>query len=211
MNKTFWAIIAVIVVIFGAVIIFNKSDSGSPSSNAQPSNHIKGEDKSGVALVEYADFQCPFCGQFYPIISQVVEKYKDQITFQYRHLPLIQIHQHALAAARATEAAGKQDKFWEMYDLIFQNQTAWSESKDATQQFEQYAAQLGLDMEKYKTDAYGPETNAIVNADINEFKKTKEQMSTPTFFLNGKKIQAASVDEFSKLIDAAIADNKKQQ
>ena len=212
MSKTFWAVIAVIVVIFGGVIFFNKNDSATPGgNNVQPTNHVKGEGTSGVTLVEYADFQCPFCGQFYPIVTQVVEKYKDRITFQYRHLPLIQIHQHALAAARATEAADKQGKFWEMYDIIFQNQTAWSESDDATKQFESYATQLGLDLEKYKQDAYGSETNSVVNADINEFKKTKEPMSTPTFFLDGKKIQATSVDEFSKLIDEAIAAKNNQQ
>lgn len=212
MSKTFWAVIAIIVVIFGGIIVFNKNDSATPDSGSvQPTNHIKGEGASGVTLVEYADFQCPFCAQFYPIVSQVVEKYKDQITFQYRHLPLIQIHQHALAAARATEAADKQGKFWEMYDIIFQNQAAWSESEDATTLYEQYATQIGLDIEKYKQDAYGPETNSIVNADINEFKKTKEPMSTPTFFLDGKAIKASSVEEFSKLIDAAIAAKNKQQ
>lgn len=210
MSKTFWAVIAIIVIVFGGIIVLNKKDTNTPAANVQPTNHVKGEGKSGVTLVEYADFQCPFCGQFYPIVTQVYEKYKDQIHFQYRQLPLIQIHQHALAAARATEAASKQGKFWEMYDLIFQNQTTWAESNDATVQFEQYAQQLGLNMTQYKTDAASSEVNDIVNADINEFKKTKEPMSTPTFFLDGKKIQATSVEEFSKLIDEAIAAKNKQ-
>lgn len=210
MSKTFWAVIAVIVVIFGGVIVFNKNDAATPSSNVKPTSHIKGEGKSGVVLMEYADFQCPFCGQYYPLVSQVFEKYKDQIYFQYRQLPLIQVHQHALAASRATEAASKQGKFWEMYDLIFQNQATWSASKDATVQFEQYATQLGLNLEQYKKDAASSEINDIINADIAEFKKTKESMSTPTFFLEGKKIQAVSLDEFSKLIDAAIAAKNKQ-
>ena len=169
-----------------------------------------GSDKSGVTLMEYADFQCPFCGQYYPLVTQVVEKYKDQIHYQYRHLPLIQVHQHALAAARAAEAADKQGKFWEMYNLIFQNQKTWSESQDATVNFEQYATQLGLNLQQYKKDVASPQTNDIINADIAEFKKTKQPMSTPTFFLDGKKIQPTSLDEFSKLIDAAIAAKKQQ-
>lgn len=210
MSKTFWAVLAIIVLIFGGIIVFNKDDSAT-SNNVQPTNHTKGEGKSGVTLVEYADFQCPYCAQYHPLISQVAEKYKEQIKFQYRHLPLLQVHKHAFAAARASEAADKQGKFWEMYDLIFQNQQTWSVSNDATKIFEQYATQLGLNLTKYKKDAASPEVNDIINADIAEFKKTKEAMSTPTLFLDGKKIQATTLEEFSKLIDEAIAAKNKQE
>lgn len=211
MSKTFWAVIAVIVIIFGGIVVFSKDDSTTTNdSSAKPTSHIKGSDTSGVTLVEYVDFQCPVCGQYYPLVSQVAEKYKDKIQFQVRHLPLIQIHQNALAAARASEAASNQGKFWEMYDIIFQNQSAWSISEDATVLFEQYATQLGLNMEQYRKDFTSPTTNDVVNADITEFKKTKETMSTPTFFLDGKKIKATSVEEFSKLIDEAIAAKNKQ-
>lgn len=210
MNKTFWAIIAVIVVIFGGIIVFSKDKTEAPSSNAKPTSHIIGEGKSGVTLVEYGDFECSACGQYYPLVEQVKEKYKDQIFFQFRNLPLLQIHQNAFASARAAEAADKQGKFWEMYNLLYQNQTTWVQSSNVNGVFEQYATQLGLNVEKFKKDAASPEVNGIINADIAEFKKTKEQMSTPTFFLEGKKIQAASLEEFSKLIDEAIAAKNKQ-
>lgn len=211
MSKTFWAIIAIIVVIFGGIIVFSKDDKDATNNtSAKPSHHVL-EGTSGVTLVEYADFQCPFCGQYYPIVKQVTEKYKGQINFQFRHLPLIQVHQHALAAAKAAEAADKQGKFWEMYDLIFQNQSTWSAANDATDTFEQYATQLGLDMAKYKKDATSSAVNDTINADIAEFKKTKAVMSTPTFFLDGKKIEARSVDEFSKLIDEAIKAKNKTE
>lgn len=210
MSKTFWAILAIIVVIFGGIIVFSKDDKGATNTSAKPSQHVL-EGTSGVTLIEYADFQCPFCGQYYPIVKQVAEKYKGQLNFQFRHLPLIQIHQHALAAAKASEAADKQGKFWEMYDLIFQNQSTWSAANDATDTFEQYATQLGLDMTKYKKDATSSAVNDTINADIAEFKKTKAVMSTPTFFLDGKKIEARSVDEFSKLIDEAIVAKNKTE
>jgi protein-disulfide isomerase len=210
MSKTFWAAIAIIVIVFGGIIVLNKNKDQTANTNAKPTSHIIGSNVSGVTLVEYADYQCPFCGQFHPLVKQVAEKYKDQIQFQYRNLPLLQVHQNAMAAARAAEAADKQGKFWDMHDLIFQNQTTWSQSNTASSIFEQYATQLGLNLVQFKKDVASSAINDIINADINEFKKTKEPMSTPTFFLDGKKIDAASLDEFSKLIDAAIAAKKQQ-
>ncbi len=210
MSKTFWAVIAIIVIIFGGIIVLNKNKDQASSTNAKPTSHLIGSTASGVTLVEYADYQCPFCGQFFPLVKQVAEKYKDQIQFQYRNLPLIQVHQNAMAAARAAEAADKQGKFWEMHDLIYQNQASWSQSNKASSIFEQYATQLGLNLAQFKTDAASSAINDIINADINEFEKTKEPVSTPTFFLDGKKIQATSLDEFSKLIDAEIAAKKNK-
>ena len=209
MGKSFWAVLAIIVVIFGGIIILNKNDSASTGSRGTtPTNHVIGGGKSGVTLVEYGDFECPACGSYYPIVEQVKEKYKDQIVFQFRNLPLLQIHPNAFAAARAAEAADKQGKFWEMYNLLYQNQKSWSSDNNAVAVFEQYATQLGLDLQKFKADAASPEVNDIINADISEFKKTGSSMSTPTFFLDGKYIKPGSLEEFSKLIDEAIA--KKQ-
>lgn len=210
MNKSFWAIIAIIVVIFGGIIAFSKDKSDTPSGDARPTNHITGEGKTGVTLVEYGDFECPACGQYYPLVEQVKEKYKDQIFFQFRHLPLLEVHPNAFAASRAAEAASSQSKFWEMYNLLYQNQTTWAQSSNVTTVFEQYASQLGLNVEQFKTDAASSTTNDAINADIAEFNKTKERKSTPTFFLDGKKIQATTLDEFSKLIDEAIAAKNKQ-
>lgn len=185
-------------------------DANAPSGNAKPTSHIMGKGTSGVTLVEYGDFECSACGSYYPLVEQVKEKYKDQIFFQFRNLPLLQLHPNAFAAARAAEAASKQDKFWEMYNLLYQNQKSWALGNDAKTIFEQYASQLGLNLDKFKIDAASSEVNDIINADISEFKKTKETMSTPTFFLDGKKIQPASLEDFSKLIDAAIAAKKNQ-
>src|SRR5688572_15092390 len=119
MNKPFLAIIAVIILIFGGIIFFNKKEANNTQpNNAKPTSHVIGEGSTGVVLMEYGDFECPACGQYYPVVEQVAEKYKEQITFQFRHLPLVQIHQSALAAHRAAEAADKQGKFWEMYRLL---------------------------------------------------------------------------------------------
>jgi protein-disulfide isomerase len=210
MSKTFWAAIAIIAVLFGGIIVFHNRNASAPStSSAKPTNHLMGSTKTGVTLVEYGDYQCPFCGQYYPLVKAVNQKYNDQIQFQFRNLPLLQVHQNALAAARAAEAASKQGKFWEMHDLLYQNQNTWSASSTASKFFEQYASQLGLNLTQFKADVASPQTNDIINADISEFKKTGQEMSTPTFLLDGKKIQPTSVDAFSKLIDAEIAAKAK--
>lgn len=177
----------------------------APGSNAKPTSHIKGNGTSGVKLIEYADYQCPVCGQYYPLVKAVTDKYNDQIFFQLRNLPIVSLHQNAFAAARAAEAADKQGKFWEMYDVLFQNQSSWASSGSVSSEFELYASQLGMNVEQFKKDSASAETNDIIRADINEFKKTGESMGTPTFFLDGKKIKPTSIEEFNKLIDDAIA------
>ena len=211
MGKTFWAILAVIVVIFGGILVFNKDEAkkSSGSTAVKATNHVIGSTSTGVKLVEYGDYECPVCGRYYPLVEQVKEKYKDKIQFQFRNLPLITVHKQALLAARTAEAAGKQGKYWEMYNLLFQNQANWSQMDDAKPAFEQYATQLGLNVEQFKKDVADPATNEVVQADIDEFKKTGERMATPTFFLDGKSIKPASVEEFSKLIDDAIKAKEK--
>ena len=133
-----------------------------------------------------------------------MEKYKDRISFEYRHYPLTTIHRNAFAAARASEAAGKQGSFWEMYRLLFANQSAWSDSGDVQIIFEGYAEQLKLDTERYKTDFASSETSGAINASIREFNKLGLPKSTPTFLLNDKKIQPRDAADLSRLIDEQL-------
>lgn len=212
MGKKFWIVLILLVVGFMGFIWLSgdkdAAESGVVSSNAVPVRHLTGQQDAAVKLVEYSDFQCPACGAYYPIVEQIVEKYKDRISFEYRHYPLATIHKNAFAAARASEAAGKQGKFWEMYRLLFANQTAWSDSDSSQTSFEVYAKQLGLDMGRYKTDFAGSETNGAINASIREFNKLGLPKSTPTFLLNGKKIQPRDAADFSKLIDEQLKTNR---
>jgi protein-disulfide isomerase len=118
------------------------------------------------------------------------------------------MHKNAYAASRAAEAADKQGKFWEMHDLLFGNQQDWAQSEKAASVFDGYAKQLGLDILQFKKDFASSEVNALINGDKAAFNKTKLTASTPTFTLNGKKIQPeATVESFSKIIDEAL---KKQ-
>jgi protein-disulfide isomerase len=215
MSKRFWAIIVIIGLVFAGFLVFGGSKDNNGSA-AQATNHVQGNTSSKVKLVEYGDFQCPVCGAYYPLVSQVADKYKDTIAFQFRNLPLTQVHPNAFAAARAAEAADKQGKFWEMYNLLYQNQTTWSQNPNARAQFEQYASQLGMNLAKFKADFASGSTNEAINNDIAAFKATNSKMATPSFFLNGKPIQVSelvaasgqpTLEKFSAIIDKEL---KKQ-
>lgn len=209
MSKRFLIILAVLVLGFLGFLFFN-GNSNEPGQNgettAQASQHTQGAGNKKVTLVEYGDFQCPSCAAYYPVLKQVKEKYGDDITFQFRHFPLTQIHQNAMAAHRAAEAASKQGKFWEMHDLLYERLNLWAQSTNAAQQMEDYATELGINIDQFKTDYQSSEVNGVINADIaagNELGVT----GTPSFFINGQKIDNPdqSLEAFSKVIDEAIA------
>ncbi len=166
-------------------------------------DYVTGNKDAKVVLVEYSDFQCPACGQYHPLIKQVVEKYNDRIAFVQRHFPLQQ-HENAVAAARVAEAAGKQGKFYQMGDLLFNNQRNWEKEKDPQKIFESYAKQLKLNMDQFKkdnTDAQDKKIDDDRNSGV-----ALGVNSTPTFFLNGVKLDnPSSLADFSKLIDAELA------
>ncbi len=220
MSKQFWGMLAVITLLLGGVyVVTNKDDTTSNGNTGAVTKHFTGENAAKVTLQEYGDFQCPVCGTFLPTVKQVKEKYAKDIQFQFSHLPLTQLHPNAFAASRAAEAAGEQGKFFEMHDLLYQTQTAWSSSSSAQTIFNGYAQQLGLNVDKFKSDYGSSKVNGAINADLAAFKKTKEDLGTPTFFLDGKKIDNGdlfdsnnqpSLEKFSKLIDAAIAKKKAQ-
>ncbi len=209
MSKGFLAIIAAVVLIFVGIAVFgghkNNSNNGSSSASGQPTSHVEGNGKSGVTLVEYGDYQCPYCEQYYPVVKQVAAEFNDQIKFQFRNYPLVSIHQNAFAGARAAEAAAAQGKFWQMHDLLYDNQQQWSESSSPTQYFQQYAKQLGLNVDQFNKDYSSNKVNDAINADKAAGDKLNIQ-GTPTFFLNGKQIQIkADVGAFEAQIKAAIA------
>ena len=212
MDKRFWAIIGVIILAFLGLVFINNSKK---TATVNPTNHVTGKLDSTVKLVEYGDYQCPACESFSPVTNQVREKYKDKVKFQFRNLPLSQIHQNAFAAARAAEAADKQGKFWEMHDILYvaSNWQAWTQATNPNTYFDQYAKQLGLNVTKFRQDFKSQAVNDVINADVTEFDKTGEQKATPAFFLNGKKVDSSklldkqgqpSVDAFSKLLDEAL-------
>lgn len=210
MSKQFWAILVVIVLVLVGVFIATGGKKNTNGTSGQPTNHIEGQGQDGVKLVEYGDYQCPFCQEYFATVKQVVAEYNKQITFQFRNFPLTSLHPNAFEAARAAEAAGLQGKFWQMHDLLYENndptdQTGWVPASDPTPYFVQFAQQIGLNITKFKNDLNSDATNNLVTADMAAGNKLNIP-GTPTFFLDGKEIQVSnSVASFQKLINAAIA------
>jgi protein-disulfide isomerase len=208
MSKQFLGVIVAVILVFVGIFAFsnnNPKTSSSKSSAGTLTQHVEGKGSTGVTLVEYGDYECPFCGEYYPTVKQVQSEFNDQIKFQFRNFPLVSIHQNAFAGARAAEAAALQNKFWEMHDVLYQDQTQWSGASDPTTFFNQYAQQLGLNLTQFKTDYASSKVNNLINADLAEGNKLGIQ-GTPSFFLDGKQVQVANnVSNFETLIKAEIA------
>jgi len=220
MDKRFWAIIGVIVVIFGGIVaLHGKSDDGSSHHSTQATKHFTGDLSSKVTVQEYGDYECPVCESYFSTVEQVEQKYNDSVKFQFSNLPLLQIHPNAFAGARAAEAADIQGKFWQMHNMLYQSQnwSEWSTASDPKPYFWTYAKQLGLNVDKFKTDFASSKVNNRVNADISAFKATGQQESTPSFFINGKYYANSnfvdssgnpSLAAFSQVIDKALKNAK---
>jgi protein-disulfide isomerase len=213
MDKRFWGVIVGIAVVFGIIfwISGNHNKAAAPSSSSQPTNHVEGEGKDGITLVEYGDYQCPFCGQFYPIVKQVQAEYSSQVVFQFRNLPLVQLHQNAFAGARAAEAGALQGKFWQMHDTLYDNQdpngaSGWVASTNPLNDyFVGFASKIGLNVTQFKADYASDKVNNSITADEAAFAKTHQQEATPSFFLDGTYVSPSeSLSSFESLINAEI-------
>lgn len=215
MDRRFIVILVVVILGLGGIFLIGKSKSnssstGSNSSVGAISNHTTGSNAKNVTLTVYGDFQCPVCGEFYPIEKKVVDTYKNDIQFRFLHFPLESIHPNARAASRAAEAAGLQGKFFEMHDLLYTNQSAWSSLSDPFTVFSSYASQLGLDVAKFKTDFASEVVNSTINADLKDG-NGKGVTGTPTYYLNGTKLSNGDIntyDKFAAKVQEAINASK---
>lgn len=213
MSKRFLIILAVIALAFVGFLWFSNSKETKAPSDGQATNHVTGGENAKVTLVEYGDFECPACGSYYPIVEQVKEKYGDKLKFQFRHFPLVQIHKNAMVGHRAAEAAGRQGKFWQMYNILYKQQQTWTAGTNAARIMEDYALQIGLNIDQFKKDFASESVNDAINADTKAGQALGAN-STPTFILNGKKLDPLpdrSVEAFSKLIDEALKEANSQQ
>ena len=176
-----------------------------PSSVSQISetDHVKGTRDASVVLIEYSDFECPACASYASLLDEVMDEFDNHVAFAYRHFPL-DIHDKAKPAVRAAEAAGLQGKFWEMHDMLFENQRFWESATDVIEPFTAYAKTIGLDEEKFLNDY---DSSALKNFadDAESAARDLDLTYTPTIILNGEVINnPGSYDEFRSIIRDAI-------
>ena len=163
-------------------------------------DHIQGKNTAPLELVEYGDYQCPHCGHAYPIIKNVQRNLGPDLKFVFRNFPLSEIHPDAFNAAVAAEAAGLQKKYWDMHDIIFENQQALD--------FENlflYAKTIGLDLERFKDDIQKNTTTTKVEQDFESGVRSGVN-GTPSFFINGKKYNGDwEEDMFSQYLKSKLS------
>jgi protein-disulfide isomerase len=147
-------------------------------------DHIRGPEDALVTLVEYGDFECPYCGQAEPVVRELLADFGD-VRYVWRHLPLSDVHPNAQLAAEATEAAASQGAFWEMHDLLFRHQDDLRPLSLA-----RYASELGLEVDRFRDDLRKHAWSSRVAADVDSADLSGVS-GTPTFFINGRRHQGA--------------------
>jgi len=208
---TFWSLVVIgLGLITLAIIGLSNSTNKGGSTNLSAADWSKGNPEAPVTIIEYSDFQCPACGFYFPLLKQLAAEFPDDVQIIYRHFPLTSIHPRAELAAQAAEAAGVQGKFWQMHDLLFENQDTWSKQSAGAAKniFISYATQLGLDVELFKIDIDNPEIKKAVKKDVVSGNQARVN-STPSLYINGSKINnPRSYDGLRQLVIQALEQNK---
>lgn len=215
-------IIATVLVLIGGVWLVSRTSNtpassigSTPVSDEQKKalevvsdDYIKGNKEATVTIIEYLDFECEACSAYYPLVKQLSEEFKTDVRFVNRYFPLPG-HKNGMVAALAVEAASKQGKYWDMHNVLFDNQKLWGEKQSTDPKiFEDYAKQIGLNLEQFKKDVASKEVKERVERDRSSGQKLGVN-GTPTFFLNGEKIpNPKSPEDFKSFIQAAILKTK---
>ncbi|KUJ59938.1 disulfide bond formation protein DsbA [Flavobacteriaceae bacterium CRH] len=151
-------------------------------------DHTQGKTNADIIIVEYGDYQCPYCGAAYPVLKEIMKEYGNKIQFVFRNFPLSEMHRYARPAAIAAEAAALQGKFWEMHGAIFENQEYLNENL-----LLELAEKLGLDIHQFNTDIKKPEVADKIDSDF-ESGLMSGVNGTPSLFVNGRKFNGGAED-----------------
>lgn len=208
MKKEIKIILASVIVIIGCFFALNwkiqnpkEEEIKSPSNLTREFNHKMGPDTAKVKLVEFYDPECEACAAFYPYVKDVMKQYEGKIQLTVRYALY---HGSSLEAAKATEAAGKQGKFWEYQEMLFINQGQWSHRSVAPiDLFEGYATNLGLNLEQFKKDMNDPALGSMFGIDAADGKELGVQ-GTPTIFINGVMLDRLHPTAFREKIEEAL-------
>lgn len=216
-------ILVTTVLIVGGVFYFTKDNSGTPTTQAPVSstilvpqdeyktggivdgNYLAASDSAKLTLVEFGDYECPACEQYHPVVKKILIMYPGKINFVFRNFPLTQ-HKNAQISAQAAEAAGLQNKYWQMHDKIFESSSEWNTSSDAKSVFIGYAENLGLNVEQFKNDIDSSKVKDEIQSDMTDGNLVKLN-ATPTYYLNGVKLDSLPTTDsaIKSFFDAELA------
>jgi protein-disulfide isomerase len=214
MKRLAPSLIVVVVLLLaatGAVLFFRahqkppaaRSTSKIGTLGAQPP-HVLGSDSASVTLEEFGDFECPPCAGIAPVLGKLREDYKDRLRLVFRQYPMA-VHAHAMQAAAASEAAGLQNKFWQMHARLYLGRSDWAAATDAQKIFEQYAREIGLDVARFQKDLTSDAVKQRIAAD-QERAKSLHVERTPTIYVNDELVppHSFSFDGLRAAIEAAL-------
>jgi protein-disulfide isomerase len=222
-NKIFIAVVlGTLLLLVGGVFLFSKNTTSETNGPKVASNllepaggqktggivngdYIEASNKATVTMVEFGDYQCPACSAYSTLVTQVLIEFAGKLNYGFKNFPLSQ-HANAPISSYAAEAAGLQGKFWQMHELLYENQQKWSDSTDARSIFIGYAKDLGLNTDQFSKDIDSAKVKGFVQTDLGDG-RTVGINSTPTFYVNGVKIDSPqSLDAFKKVIQNALDD-----
>ncbi|MGM9477553.1 DsbA family protein [Pedobacter sp. GSP4] len=156
-------------------------------------DHIQGDETATISIVEFGDYQCPYCGNAHPILKEIEEAFGSQIKFAFRNFPLVNAHEFAFPAAIAAEAAGLQNKFWEMHDALYENQYRLKADL-----FNELAETIGLDLEQFEQDSTSEAIKKKIEDDFESGVRSGVN-GTPSFYVNGNKFDGGATDLYQML------------
>ncbi|MGA3292032.1 MAG: thioredoxin domain-containing protein [Candidatus Microgenomates bacterium] len=221
-NKIFIFIVLVTCILcFGGIVLFSNSGNNPvtpvikidrsilvPQGANTTSGIINGQylpatPSATISIVEFGDYECPACGTYNPIVTNVLTTFADKVNFTFRDYPLSQ-HSKADISSYAADAAGLQGKFWQMHDKLYANQNDWVNASDTQAVFDGYAKELGLDVGKFDSDMNGSTVKDIVQKGVDDG-NTVGLTETPTFYLNGQKINLSGAsDQLLNAVQSAL-------
>jgi protein-disulfide isomerase len=212
-----YVVVALVVVLSFMVFLVVKNKKETVPIERDTSivleSHYKGAEQPVILIEEYGDFQCPACAAYVELVKTVVDEFGDSVRVQYKHFPLTQIHPHAFTAAQVAEAAGIQGKFWEMHDVLFENQEEWSRMTrtGAKKKFLEYAESLGLDTTQLERQMLDPQIREKIFSD--QASGTKIRVGgTPSFTMNGDLVETPrNIDEFRALITTRLGVKESEE
>lgn len=212
-TRVLVTVFVVITLVIGGGVYLSVRDSQSKAQVTDAGQLVRDNSRklndvpnSKATFVEFLDFECEACGAAFPMIEQLRSQYGDRVNFVIRYFP-IQSHFNAERSARAVEAAAQQDKLEPMYKKMYETQTQWAEQQvPADDVFRGFASDIGLDMAAYDKAYNDPATLDRINMDVADGQALGVQ-GTPTFFVNGEKLEPKGYQDFATALDNALAGN----